>query len=329
MERVFCVCLISFIAGRSTGQLSVYYNDDDHVNQFGLFDTPYANLPADGIGGYLYYSEIQCDSTFQQSPFYHSLLLVDDYHLCILQRIALAKQAGYDCLLTYTVDDSVSKISDAVFNTGFPVAIIKSDLAQKMKNGTSYSDYTIYGDITYGISIIYYSFLGIFCILWCVYSFRNCFSIFRRETNENYPRFQIQAQIHRDELTESILRQLQGIEVEGGQRPLGQEQIRALPETAYRQRAPGDEGKETCSICVHEIVNGVSIKTLPCNHIFHSECIDEWLGEHSSFCPLCKIDVGARLRTCEQRSHSINAYCSDDRLLLPNPHNNYGSSANR
>ncbi len=332
MGRVFCVlCLISILAGRSIGILTVSNRSNhDAFPQFGLFDTPYANLPTDGIEGYLYYSKIQCNSTFPQPSSYNSssYLLVDNYDFCILQRIALAKQAGYDCLLTYTVDDSVSKISNAIFSTGFPVAIIKSDLAQKIKdslNDTS-TDYmlNISGEITFGIIIISISFLTIFCITNVVIIFYSL-CCRRHDTNEHVLWLETQAQTRREELVESILRQLQAMEngMGGGQTPLGQEQARALPETAYHQVTPGEEGKETCSICVDEFVNGVSIKTLPCNHIFHSECINEWLGSYSSLCPLCKIDVSPRLHTSRQRSHSINS--SDDRLLSFQG-SNYGST---
>jgi len=45
----------------------------------------------------------------------------------------------------------------------------------------------------------------------------------------------------------------------------------------------------TCAICLEDYESGVSeIRELPCGHIFHPACIDMFLANHSSLCPLCK-----------------------------------------
>ncbi|KAK2025323.1 hypothetical protein LX32DRAFT_65501 [Colletotrichum zoysiae] len=44
-----------------------------------------------------------------------------------------------------------------------------------------------------------------------------------------------------------------------------------------------------CHICLEYYVDRESIiRELPCGHIFHPECIDEFLGLNSSLCPICK-----------------------------------------
>lgn len=50
---------------------------------------------------------------------------------------------------------------------------------------------------------------------------------------------------------------------------------------------------EECRICLLEYEDGEEVKTLPCMHRFHSECIDRWLAE-SRQCPVCKTFVDAR-----------------------------------
>jgi hypothetical protein len=45
----------------------------------------------------------------------------------------------------------------------------------------------------------------------------------------------------------------------------------------------------TCAICLDNFEAGISeIREIPCGHIFHPECIDIFLGNNSSLCPLCK-----------------------------------------
>ncbi|KAK3987022.1 hypothetical protein QBC44DRAFT_129377 [Cladorrhinum sp. PSN332] len=47
-----------------------------------------------------------------------------------------------------------------------------------------------------------------------------------------------------------------------------------------------------CEICLESYQNRVTIiRELPCGHIFHPECVDEFLHEVSSLCPLCKTNM--------------------------------------
>jgi hypothetical protein len=48
----------------------------------------------------------------------------------------------------------------------------------------------------------------------------------------------------------------------------------------------------TCPICLEDFKSGVTpIRELPCGHIFHPECIDSFLSNNSSLCPMCKKSV--------------------------------------
>ncbi|GBM93873.1 hypothetical protein AVEN_213440-1 [Araneus ventricosus] len=44
-----------------------------------------------------------------------------------------------------------------------------------------------------------------------------------------------------------------------------------------------------CVIC-WETVSGLNRKSLPCSHVFHENCINEWL-ESSSSCPVCRSSI--------------------------------------
>ncbi|KAJ2802827.1 hypothetical protein H4R20_003128 [Coemansia guatemalensis] len=49
---------------------------------------------------------------------------------------------------------------------------------------------------------------------------------------------------------------------------------------------------EACSICLGDIVRGERlVRLMPCNHQFHSDCVNRWLTQKSTLCPLCKADV--------------------------------------
>lgn len=48
----------------------------------------------------------------------------------------------------------------------------------------------------------------------------------------------------------------------------------------------------TCPICLEDFKPGITpIRELPCGHIFHPECIDSFLSNNSSLCPMCKKSV--------------------------------------
>ncbi|KAK3708819.1 hypothetical protein LTR37_011340 [Vermiconidia calcicola] len=50
----------------------------------------------------------------------------------------------------------------------------------------------------------------------------------------------------------------------------------------------------TCAICLDDFVpgsdgnKGTIVRELPCHHIFHPECVDTFLRDSSSLCPMCK-----------------------------------------
>jgi len=47
------------------------------------------------------------------------------------------------------------------------------------------------------------------------------------------------------------------------------------------------DSKKDCVICLEEFKNGDVVITLPCFHLFHKQCITDWLKRENS-CPICK-----------------------------------------
>lgn len=68
--------------------------------------------------------------------------------------------------------------------------------------------------------------------------------------------------------------------------------------TSKRTSAPAQQqshqhaasfSQTTCPICLDDFAaNESEVRELPCRHIFHPECIDLFLRDNSSLCPMCK-----------------------------------------
>uniref|UniRef100_A0A0D9VSG1 RING-type E3 ubiquitin transferase n=1 Tax=Leersia perrieri TaxID=77586 RepID=A0A0D9VSG1_9ORYZ len=50
------------------------------------------------------------------------------------------------------------------------------------------------------------------------------------------------------------------------------------------------EDELTCSVCLEQVVAGDLLRSLPCLHQFHANCIDPWLRQQGT-CPVCKHRV--------------------------------------
>ena len=272
-----------------------------------VFGTPFVNVPFTGIVGAAYFftnASSTCGPfpppTYPLLPDANSsFIIVQNYSECILEKVSFAKVAGYDALLTYEENDTNSTITDALLATGFPVVILPENVAANIiENGTVLSPndptlVTLQADIVVGIVIVLFSFVILICscclcLFWTVLccNVTNGFAIRQQarrleEEERNYA--------GRRELIESILRHLAELENSlGHQVPLGRNQAEDLPTRLFRK---GEERDETCSVCVDDFEDGVLVKVLPCHHIFHPVCIDQWLAEYSSICPMCKADV--------------------------------------
>ena len=64
-------------------------------------------------------------------------------------------------------------------------------------------------------------------------------------------------------------------------------------EFLLRQAAKDDENETNrkCMICIMDYEQEENVRTMPCLHFFHTECIDKWLLTRSTSCPICKFDI--------------------------------------
>ncbi|KAH9055531.1 hypothetical protein EDB87DRAFT_1640088 [Lactarius vividus] len=65
--------------------------------------------------------------------------------------------------------------------------------------------------------------------------------------------------------------------------------------TSVADPLPESIGRETCPICIVDFDDGDDVRVLPCEgkHVFHQACVDPWLLELSSSCPICRHDFQA------------------------------------
>ena len=72
--------------------------------------------------------------------------------------------------------------------------------------------------------------------------------------------------------------------------PTDEEILNELPETQIEDASKLDPEKKNCIIYLEDFKNGDKTIILPCIHIFHSECIKNWLKTQNT-CPICKFNL--------------------------------------
>ncbi|GBG23879.1 E3 ubiquitin-protein ligase RNF149 [Hondaea fermentalgiana] len=58
----------------------------------------------------------------------------------------------------------------------------------------------------------------------------------------------------------------------------------SMPSSEFDSAAPASE----CAICIVDFEVGDPVRTLPCKHTFHRECIDPWFLSNHTTCPSCR-----------------------------------------
>ena len=60
----------------------------------------------------------------------------------------------------------------------------------------------------------------------------------------------------------------------------------------------------TCSICLESFTSKCNVSTTTCGHVFHTDCIEEWLKNGQNNCSQCR-------KTCHQ-NQLIQLYFSEN-----------------
>ncbi|THY09027.1 hypothetical protein D6D03_00590 [Aureobasidium pullulans] len=97
------------------------------------------------------------------------------------------------------------------------------------------------------------------------------------------------------------------------------------PDVISGSAAPESAEALGCSICTDDFETGQDLRVLPCDHKFHPACIDPWLLNVSSTCPLCRID----LRPEGSAEAEAATTATGDNTDLPPPINGYNGQPYR
>ncbi|XP_063770553.1 E3 ubiquitin-protein ligase RNF126 [Pseudophryne corroboree] len=76
-----------------------------------------------------------------------------------------------------------------------------------------------------------------------------------------------------------------------GPPPADNEKIQALPTVQITEEHVGS-GLE-CPVCKEDYTVGENVRQLPCNHLFHNDCIIPWLEQHDT-CPVCRKSLSGQ-----------------------------------
>ncbi|XP_012677199.1 E3 ubiquitin-protein ligase RNF126 [Clupea harengus] len=76
-----------------------------------------------------------------------------------------------------------------------------------------------------------------------------------------------------------------------GPPPADREKIKNLPAVEITDEHVGS-GLE-CPVCKEDYSAGETVRQLPCNHLFHNDCIVPWLEQHDT-CPVCRKSLSGQ-----------------------------------
>ncbi|KAJ1417099.1 Zinc finger, RING-type [Sesbania bispinosa] len=94
--------------------------------------------------------------------------------------------------------------------------------------------------------------------------------------------------------------------------------IETFPILEYSEVKMHKIGKEAleCAVCLCEFEDTETLRLIPkCDHVFHPECIDEWLGSHTT-CPVCRANL---VPQPGESVESRDTEAQNDAVSLQNP----------
>lgn len=78
-----------------------------------------------------------------------------------------------------------------------------------------------------------------------------------------------------------------------------------FPHKYKKVKQESDEEGDKCTICLSEFEDSEDVRRLPCMHLFHKACVDQWLSSNKR-CPICRVDIEALLNKDFNGGSSVN-----------------------
>ncbi|WCJ31949.1 RING/U-box superfamily protein [Euphorbia peplus] len=152
----------------------------------------------------------------------------------------------------------------------FTILLISfSSVNAQRRNGTQDTQYEIYTNFDPTIALV-------IVVLVCAFFLLGVFSMFIHQCSE--------PEVVSNLSTAVSIRRRTGVDPSV---------IQKFPMFFYSDVKDVKIGRETleCAICLSEFQGNETLRLLPkCNHVFHPECIDEWLASHIT-CPVCRTKL--------------------------------------
>ena len=72
--------------------------------------------------------------------------------------------------------------------------------------------------------------------------------------------------------------------------PASEKSIRQLPQISVTADDLLDEANKECCVCLESHSIGSNATRLPCGHLFHRPCIENWITKNCT-CPVCRFEL--------------------------------------
>ncbi|XP_076453770.1 uncharacterized protein LOC143288959 [Babylonia areolata] len=104
--------------------------------------------------------------------------------------------------------------------------------------------------------------------------------------------------------------------------------VRRLPQRRFVK----DDYFDTCAVCLDTFEVGERMRVLPCEHVYHSRCIDRWLTRFDPRCPQCMRPIVPResgdITRYDERTPLMQDDGRRDMVLPPFLESSWNSSSN-
>lgn len=253
------------------------FNETRRVNHYydrpaqGIWSKP---IPDDGVEGWLVHARPHdacgtVDSPPEPPQFKRSSILLARRFNCTFADKALnAQNAGYSAIIIHNVgsDDAMPMAGSHGFRVNIPVVSMGEYQASDLLTRYSYQQDPLYTIIiTDSIDISWlekylWPFFGI--VTGCIC----CMGIY----------VLVKWGIERRRMR-----------IIASRRRLSTKQLNKIPTKKFKK---GD-AYEVCAICLEDYEENDKLRILPCNHAYHTKCVDPWLTKSRKFCPVCKRKI--------------------------------------